>query len=634
MYNTYVPLFNYSVTPDTRDVYLKQFKEAKINNILLVISGFGDDPETDKTTASKLRTNIEFFKSHGIDAGVWIGTTIGHGGVLASGSDYKPTLSQYTQMVNLAGQVQNNVCCPYDKNFRDRISQHVANIATCGTKLILLDDDFRINPHSSEVCCACDLHLARFRELCGENISREDIKHLVFEQKANKYRKAWLKAQGESLELLATDIRTAVDKTAPDVRVGVCLTAGSFGLDGTEPIKLATLLAGKTKPFLRLSSAPYHSILANKTMPNVLELARMYAHFCKDGGFDIISEGDVYPRPRYNIPASILEMFDAALKIDGQHTGILKYIVDYNANPEFETSYLARHTKNLKIMDEITEMFKGKAILGVNVTGKRDVLADADLELGTGKYYPAALGGTMLAMSSIPTIYGDGGICRTVFGEDARHVDLDLIKQGCVIDGIAAKILTDRGFDVGLNSDITFVCKKAPYLTDKTENGKVFITQSDIRYAEAEISNKADTVLKLYFDDEVKPLAYTYENKNGAKFLVYLFDANKFLGNTGFYNNYLQQQVLKEGIEWISGKKLPAFIEKCPHLYIMCKGDSNKMAVALFNFFADSVDEPVIKLDKKYTNIRFINCNGKLEGDTVTLSSPIYAYTFAAFEVW
>ena len=58
------------------------------------------------------------------------------------------------------------------------------------------------------------------------------------------------------------------------------------------------------------------------------------------------------------------------------------------------------------------------------------------------------------------------------------------------------------------------------------------------------------------------------------------------------------------------------------------------MAVALFNLFADSVDEPVITLDREYTNIRFINCEGRIEGNKVILHTPIYSNTLAAFEVW
>ena len=50
------------------------------------------------------------------------------------------------------------------------------------------------------------------------------------------------------------------------------------------------------------------------------------------------------------------------------------------------------------------------------------------------------------------------------------------------------------------------------------------------------------------------------------------------------------------------------------------------------NFFEDYISEPVIKLDKSYSEIKFINCTGKLDGDTVYLSK-IQPYEFAAFEV-
>jgi len=57
------------------------------------------------------------------------------------------------------------------------------------------------------------------------------------------------------------------------------------------------------------------------------------------------------------------------------------------------------------------------------------------------------------------------------------------------------------------------------------------------------------------------------------------------------------------------------------------------MAVGLFNCFADSVLDPVIRLDGAYSAVRFVGCNGTLCGDTVMLDTPIGAYAFAAFEV-
>ena len=54
----------------------------------------------------------------------------------------------------------------------------------------------------------------------------------------------------------------------------------------------------------------------------------------------------------------------------------------------------------------------------------------------------------------------------------------------------------------------------------------------------------------------------------------------------------------------------------------------NAGEIALLSLLGFSV------LDKEYSNIRFINCDGRLEGDRVILDKPIYAYTLAAFEVW
>ena len=56
------------------------------------------------------------------------------------------------------------------------------------------------------------------------------------------------------------------------------------------------------------------------------------------------------------------------------------------------------------------------------------------------------------------------------------------------------------------------------------------------------------------------------------------------------------------------------------------------MSVALANIFLDDIYEPVVRLDKEYSEIRFVNCTGRLEGDTVYLSD-IPPYGFVAFEV-
>jgi hypothetical protein len=80
------------------------------------------------------------------------------------------------------------------------------------------------------------------------------------------------------------------------------------------------------------------------------------------------------------------------------------------------------------------------------------------------------------------------------------------------------------------------------------------------------------------------------------------------------------------------GKPLPAKSKKNPNLYIYTAKAQNAMSVLLLNVHLDSIDEPVIVLDKDYSDIKFVNCNGRIEGNKVYLS-PIQSYGMAAFEV-
>ena len=104
MYDIMVPIFNRSVTPETKEIYLKQFQDAKIKRIFLCVFGFGADSEADEVLADSIKKNVSFFRENGIDAGIWLGSTIGHGMDLAVIADCKPDLFRYTKMVNVIGQ--------------------------------------------------------------------------------------------------------------------------------------------------------------------------------------------------------------------------------------------------------------------------------------------------------------------------------------------------------------------------------------------------------------------------------------------------------------------------------------------------------------------------------------------------
>lgn len=78
------------------------------------------------------------------------------------------------------------------------------------------------------------------------------------------------------------------------------------------------------------------------------------------------------------------------------------------------------------------------------------------------------------------------------------------------------------------------------------------------------------------------------------------------------------------------GKNPPAYSYGNPHLYMQCKADEKTLAVGLWSFCADPIFQPVVELGENYDKIEFINCDGKLCGNLVSLSE-IAPYGFAAF---
>ena len=62
------------------------------------------------------------------------------------------------------------------------------------------------------------------------------------------------------------------------------------------------------------------------------------------------------------------------------------------------------------------------------------------------------------------------------------------------------------------------------------------------------------------------------------------------------------------------------------------KGKDGSLAVGLWNFHADIAFAPTVELSETYSKAEFINCNGELCGNKLTLTD-IPAFGFVGFEV-
>ena len=312
--------------------------------------------------------NCKYFKNQGFEVGAWFWTFM------------LENNTQFRNMRSIQGTEIKNFMCPTDENFVKFATDYISDIAKCGVSLIMFDDDFRYGHLAESPACLCDRHIEMINEITGENSTREELKEYILSGKKNKFRDAYLKANGDAFRSLAASVRAAVDKVNPEVRVGACACITSWDVDGTDAYELAKILAGNTQPFVRLIGAPYWARRQSwgNALQDVIEVERLECTWTRHDDIEIFSEGDVFPRPRYYCPASYLEGFDTALRASGCTDGILKYGLDYTSIADYEKGYAAFHERNRELYKAIDESFGNKNHCGVRVYESMKKFADMD----------------------------------------------------------------------------------------------------------------------------------------------------------------------------------------------------------------------------------------------------------------
>ncbi len=220
----------------------------------------------------------------------------------------------------------------------------------------------------------------------------------------------------------------------------------------------------------------------------------------------------------------------------------------------------------------------------------------------------------------------------------SRYVSVPLVRYSTSRDDILVQL--ER-----LGADRVFLCtgrglagdEEHQEQTEQLKDGEYFPDENE----HTPLSNSAGLydvklrdgakVLSYYKADGQKPCAYTYENGSGKRFYVICADMDLSRDNSSLRRSYSRQLIA--AYEWLCGSKLPAVCTGNPDLYMLCKQKGGKLAVGLWNFFEDSIPRAQIALGRRYSDVEFINCSGRLEGDKILLDTEIAAFGFAGFEV-
>ena len=626
MYSVQIPVINMTLDCEAA---LPEIQKAGARRVWLASARGIEEESVLLEELRLLKKNMAFFEERGYEVGVWI-NSLGHGGALVQDNpEALARADRYEKLVGLEGTTCGDSFCPTGEAFVRDYVEWFGRLAAAGVKMIMIDDDYRLSLRSCGNGCCCDRHMEEYCARVGEKVTREQLKELIFTGGPGKYRDAWLDMGHDALISLAKKIRARVDEVNPEVRVGVCSVMTTWDVDGVDSMELTKALAGNTKPFLRTIGAPYWAAGEpnRKRLGYIIGMSRMQRHWCEGSGIELFSECDAYPRPRYCTPASFLEMFDMALRVDGGWDGVLKYMIDYSSSVQYEKGYIDRMARNRPVYEWIGKNMSGGKAEGADIICRMKRLRKAVLpeettyqEVNEAFFCPPAV--KMAADCSIPIAFGTKN-AHMAFGENGRYITEEQLDDGAVIDIGAAAILMERGVDVGIESmgaaQTISGLEQFPGQNERVAVGRMR------RHRDAALRPGAQALSMI--GEHVT--AFRYENAKGQRFLVYTFDMDASWDAMGVCRSYCRQKQLTDGLEWAGRKKLPAVCAGNPDLHIICKRTADGLAVGLFNLSADYIAGAEIRTDEEYAEMELFGCEGTLGSGCVKLMKDLPPYAFA-----
>jgi len=620
-YEVLVPLGGGPRTAAAVDADFARVKGFDSTRPVFVLGVRERDPAVRIAQMKGLADNVRMAKARGL------GPTAGW-----TWSFWCSSLEGFTPMTASDGWMSTTLACPLCPNFRAFAGDYIAEMAKTGVDMVLLDDDYRYGHlHGSEILCTCPLHMSKIEAILGEKLTPAELKRKALTGGRNRYRDAWMKVNGDALKDFAACLRQRVDAVDPKVRIGLCAVMSLWDDDGVDAATISRLLAGRTRPFLRLIGAPYWSVsrtFYDARLQNIVEFTRMERAWIAGDDIEIVGEGDTYPRPRTSCPASYLELFDLALRASGEVGGILKYGIDYY-QPEKDDGYLVRHRRNRARTAEVERTFGGKTSVGLRIYEKMNRLADVEIPqqwAGTTKIF--GLFGSEAAKCcsdlGVPTVWQGEGLAGVAFGPNALSVPAAARRRGLIVDAWGAWLLQQKGVDVGVRNF-------GPKYSAGVETGPFGLGGSTFAYEAYRLTLAENAEVVSCDTDGKTPAAFIYRNAAGEKYMVL---PHETYGNKpSWHRTYKAGRMLAKGVRMLTGQALPAFVGGNTDVYVQAKdGADGARAVGVFNMSADELVDQPVELDRPYGMVRFINCTGRLDGSRVILEY-VPAWSFAGFEL-
>lgn len=623
----YTPIMSRNCTANERERVLSDLMEAETDTVFLATE---QEPffrtELREECLKNLRENVRFFRDKGLEVGIWT-RGFGFGTPVPQNAD--PAFNDMTRLRSIAGREADDAFCPTDPVYRKWYGEWFAALCSCGATTVMIDDDLcqSVRPGLG---CFCKRHknlLAKTLSLPADSptLADSNLLQTVFTGAPTPARAAYIQTMGDSLRAFCRFLREIADRIDPNLRLGFCAGYTSFDSEGATADELTKILAGKNRPFLRLSGAPYWTAPAVNRFPatalaDVIEFVRMQIGFCP-GDTELFHEADTYPRPRALIPAALGEAYDCALRTEPR-LGAFDYLFDYFASPDYETGYLREHRRYAPLREQIDRAFADTVPYGVRVIEGKHKLAWAHLPEtfpGEKPLMRRALSraGGFLAGLGIPTTYAapqddPGEVTAAVcFGENARLLVGKTLPRRLILDVPAAQILRESGIAVGF-SDATQI--PPPLLT---LHGNERAATGALPHAyRLTLQTGAQPLTVFSGDGLTTPAVYRFQSGE-TELLVYAIDAYAGDPRTAFSLSCFRAEELADFLQ-LHYPKIP----REPNFYQICRKRANGQLVSLFlNLSLDTAENLLVTDVSAGATVAGVEAHP--EGNGIRITSPV-----------
>lgn len=399
-------------------------------------------------------------KARGLQAGMLIQATMGHGWVPESPSSFDKFIKSDLS--------QPYIHCPLGKDFQKYVHDSIRHLASLQPDFMMVDDDFRMMTIRGG--CFCPLHMKRFNELTGHNYTAEELRDAVKnDADLNRRFRAF---QGETLNELAAIIRQAIDEVNPHIPCSFCCC--SDDLDHANLIA-STLAAPGQEPIVRINNGRY--LRNNPDFASWLGYTRAQL-LALPPETAVLTEADTCPQNRLSTDSAIMHVNITLALLQG-FAGAKLWITrlsDYQ--PASGKAYRRTLAENAPLYQAIRDL--QPRWHGINSPFPKG-------RINWQALFASSWGNAIFSLMGLPFHYDfpdDGpamlnGDTAVLFTDDEIRA---MLAQPLLLDGTAAENLASRGLGEFLGYDAMAVPEQTVSIeTFRTSDGRELTMTGGVR---------------------------------------------------------------------------------------------------------------------------------------------------------